>query len=247
MMRAIYRSYVQRKNMQKQEWNQEIIREVNTGSFPKYPNEIMLKLIFGRYLEKPLKPQPDWKVLDVGCAMGNNLIPFADIGCKVYGVDVHSEIALNAEKVMKARGYPNAEFKEGSNRALPYPDDYFDLILSVNTLHYEDTEEHLLNALAEFRRVLKVGGRVYISTVGPDHEIYKRSKLIGEHINLIQNFGFRSGEKFFFFDNERYLEHYLSKCFTNIETGKVTEKLMTLSLDFLVAVASKSENNNLST
>lgn len=226
--------------MQKQEWNQEFLRELATGNFPKYPNEVMLKLVFGSYLEKPIKPQSSWKVLDVGCAFGSNLIPFADMGCEVYGVDVHSEIAMNAAKVMNARGYNKIEFREGSNRALPYPDDYFDLILSVNTLHYESTEKNVLDALAEFRRVLKVGGAVYISTVGPDHEIYRRSKLIDQHINLIQDFGFRNGEKFFFFDNERYLKYYLSKYFADVETGKVTEKLMTLPLDFLVAIARKS-------
>lgn len=226
--------------MQKQEWNQEFIRELSTGNYPKYPNEVMLKLVFGSYLEKPIKPQPDWKILDIGCALGSNLIPFADIGCEVYGIDVHSEIAGNAKKVMDARGYNKAEFREGSNRTIPFPDDHFDLMLSVNTLHYESSEEDMLAALAEYRRVLKPGGAVYISTVGPDHEIYRRSKFIGEHINLIQNFGFRSGQKFFFFDNERYLKYYLSKYFADVETGKVTEKLMALPLDFLIGVGRKS-------
>ena len=225
--------------MQKQEWNDEFLRELATGNYPKYPNEVMLKVVFGSYLEKMSKPKAKWRVLDVGCAFGSNLIPFADLGCAVHGVDVHPEIVLNAGKVMNARGYSSVDFREGTNRSLPYPDNHFDLILSVNTLHYESTEADMLNALAEFRRVLKVGGAVYISTVGPDHEIYRRSKIVDQHINLIQDFGFRSGEKFFFFDSQRYLEHYLSKYFADVETGKVTEKLMTLHLDFLVAVARK--------
>ncbi len=231
--------------MQKQEWNQEFLSELDAGNYPKYPNEVMLKLVFGSYLEKPLKPQSTWKVLDVGCAFGSNLIPFADLGCEVYGVDIHSEITVNAKKVMNARGYDKVEFCEGTNRAIPYPDDYFDLILSINTLHYESTETYLLDAFAEYRRVLKVGGAVCLSTVGPEHEIYKRSKLMGEHINLIQNFGFRNGERFFFFDNERYLNYYLSKYFSDIETGRVIETLMTLPLDFLVAVARKSVSEGL--
>lgn len=171
--------------MQKLEWNSEFLRELATGNFPKYPNEVMLKLVFGSYLEKPLKPQSTWKVLDVGCAFGSNLIPFADLGCEVCGVDVHTEIAENAKKVMDARGYNKIDFREGTNRAIPYPDDHLDLILSVNTLHYESSEEDLLAALAEFRRVLKVGGAVYISTVGPDHEIYRRSKLVDQHVSLV--------------------------------------------------------------
>lgn len=152
--------------MQEQEWNREFIREISLGiykgNFPKYPNEVMLKLVFGSYLEKPVRPQPIWKVLDIGCAFGSNLIPFADIGCEVHGVDIHPEITVNAGKVMHARGYDKVDFRVGSNRALPYPDDYFDLVLSVNTLHYESTEGHVLDALAEFRRVLKVGGGIHI-------------------------------------------------------------------------------------
>jgi len=226
--------------MQKSEWNQEFQRELATGNFPKYPHEVMLKVVFGGYLKQPIRPQPDWKVLDIGCALGSNLIPFADIGCQVHGVDIHQGITDNATKVMNGRGYTDIQFLEGTNRSLPFPDNYFDLVLSVNTLHYESSNEHIMDALSEFRRVLKAGGALFISTVGPDHEIYRRSRLVDEHINLIQNFGFRSGEKFFFFDNERYLDHYLSKIFVDVETGKVTEKLMTLQLDFLIAAARKS-------
>lgn len=226
--------------MQKLEWNQEFLRELATGSYPKYPNEVMLKVIFGNYLKQRVKPKSDWRVLEVGCAFGSNLIPFADMQCSVCGVDVHPQITENAKKVMNARGYSNVEFLEGANRTIPYPDNSFDLVLSINTLHYESTEEHMLSALSEFRRVLKVGGSLYLSTVGPDHEIYRRSELIGQHVNLIKDFGFRSGEKFFFFDSERYLSYYLSKFFSGVETGRVTEKLMTLPLDFLVALAKKT-------
>ena len=225
--------------MQKKEWNEEFLRELSAGNVPKYPNEVMLKVVFGKYLDKPLKANSDWRVLDIGCAFGSNLIPFADMGCEIHGVDIHPEIALNATKVMHSRGYTNVKFQEGVNRKLPYPDNYFDLVLSINTLHYEGSRDMVLDALAEFERVLKPGGALYLSTVGPDHEIYKRSKLIDQHINLITNFGFRNGEEFFFFDNERYLNYFLSKYFFSVETGKVQEKLMTLQLDFLIAVARK--------
>ncbi len=227
-------------NDQRLKWNQEFKRELLTGNYPKYPNEVMVKVIFGSYLEKPIRPQSSWKILDIGCAFGSNLIPFADLGCEIHGVDVHQEIAENAKKVMTLRGYAHANFLEGTNCSLPHPDNYFDLVLSVNTLHYESNSATVMDALAEFRRVLKVGGSVYVSTVGPEHEIYKRSRLIDEHINVIQNFGFRNDQEFFFFDNERYLNFYLSKYFNHVETGKVREQLMTLPLDFLIAVGTKS-------
>ena len=226
--------------MQKTEWNNEFLRELKAEEYPKYPNEAMLKVIFGSYLRNRPILSSNMKVLDVGCAMGSNLIPFADMGCDVHGVDIHPDISNNAKKIMKHRGYEDIDFKEGSNRNIPFPDNSFDLITSINTLHYEKNEEDMILALNEFQRVLKPGGGLYISTVGPKHEIYNLSKPLGNHENLIQDFGFRTGEQFFFFDNERYLDYYLSKIFTNVETGRVTEKLMTMDLDFLISYAIKA-------
>ena len=225
--------------MQKTEWNNEFLRELKAGKYPKYPNEAMLKVIFGSYLNNRPFPDSNWKVLDIGCAMGSNLIPFADIGCDAYGIDIHSDICARARQIMQHRGYENIDFREGSNRDIPFPDNYFDLITSINTLHYEQNEEDMLLALNEFQRVLKPGGGLYISTVGPKHEIYNLSKPLGGHKNTIQDFGFRTGEQFFFFDNERYLDYYLSKFFDSVETGQVTEKLMTMNLDFLISYAIK--------
>ena len=229
--------------MQKTEWNDEFLRELNSEQYPKYPNEAMLKVIFGSYVSHNSSPKSNWRTLDIGCAMGSNLIPFADLGCDAHGVDIHDDIAKNAQKIMSHRGYDNTTFAEGHNRKLPYPDNYFDLVTSINTIHYEESEKNIELALKEFKRVMKPGGVLYISTVGPKHEIYKLSKSTGNHENIIQNFGFRTGEKFFFFDNEKYLNYYLSKSFDSIETGQVTEKLMTMELDFLISYCVKPLNN----
>jgi len=229
--------------MQKTEWNNEFLRGLKAEEYPKYPNEAMLKVIFGGYLRNRPILSSNMHVLDVGCAMGSNIIPFADIGCNVHGIDIHSDITNNAKKIMKHRGYEDIDFREGSNRNIPFPDNSFDLITSINTLHYEKNEEDMMLALNEFQRVLKPGGGLYISTVGPKHDIYNLSKPLGGHENLIQDFGFRTGEQFFFFDNERYLDYYLSKIFTNVETGRVTEKLMKMDLDFLISYATKPLDN----
>ena len=56
---------------------------------------------------------------------------------------------------MEKRGY-KTKIQAGSNRAAPYPDAHFNLLLSVKILSYEGTEESFLAALHEFRRVLKL-------------------------------------------------------------------------------------------
>lgn len=218
-------------------WNAEIKRENQAQKYPKWPNEVMVKTLFGggSYLKKPFKPSPEWRVLDVGCGFANNLVPFADIGCECHGVDLHPEMAGTVQTIMDKRGY-KTNIQVGSNRSLPYPDNHFDLLLSVNTMHYEGSHKNILLALKEFRRVLKPNGGVYISTVGPEHKIYKQAKLLGQHKYLVQNFDFRDGEEFFFFDTEEYLKHYCEQFFTSVETGRVTEKLPNLPLDFLVCL-----------
>ena len=47
--------------------------------YPKYPQELMLKTIFGRYSQLNLNINKKSKILDVGCGFGNNLVPFIDL------------------------------------------------------------------------------------------------------------------------------------------------------------------------
>ena len=195
----------------------------------------MLKALFGSYAAKPPRPQPNWRVLDVGCGSGNNLLPFADLGCECHGVEISDDITERISRVIADRGI-EASLATGSNRSLPYPDGHFDLLLSVNAIHYEGSAENIRAALAEFRRVLKPTGHLYISTVGPEHAIQQRAEALGHHRYRIQDYDFRNGETFFFFETESYLSQYCSEFFDHVETGRVTEKLMEVKIDFLVAL-----------
>ena len=50
---------------------------------------------------------------------------------------------------------------------------------------------------------------------------------------------FRNGEKYFYFENEKYLTFYAKKYFNKLETGRVTENLMKRNLDFLILTGNK--------
>lgn len=209
------------------------------GNFPSWPVEVMLKALFGDYLEKKPKISSNTKVLDVGCGFGNNLLPFLVLGCRCAGVEVSQDIASLTQDILHQRGFKEVVIKKGNNRNLPFEDNHFDLIISNNVLHYEKNEENILNALDEYSRVLKPGGALFLMTVGPEHLIYKRAVPLGNHRYKISNYDFRDGEIYFYFDNEKYLEFYLSKFFAHVETGRVLEKLMKVDLDFLIAVCQK--------
>ena len=94
-------------------------------------------------------------------------------------------------------------------------------------------------ALNEACRVLKPGGRFYISTVGTHHDIRKKAKKIKDNIYEIRDWDFRDGEIFHFFEDPRELSKYLSNFFINVEVGELTEQLMEQTLGFYLASGEK--------
>ena len=205
-------------------------------NFPVWPIEVMVKVLFGEYL-KGVKPTLDigTKVLDVGCGFANNLLPFLLKGCHCSGLEITSEMAKIAQDTLYSRGFNKVEIKKGNNRSLPFENNEFDLLISNNVIHYESNESNYIDGLKEYARVLKPGGGLYLMTAGPEHDIYKKAKITRAHTFKIQNWDFRDGESYFYLTNQKYLKFYLDKVFINIETGRVTEKLMNVNLDFLVA------------
>ena len=218
------------------EWEEFNKKKTN---YPKWPNELMLKVLFGNYLSNKIELKPNMDVLDIGCGFGNNLKPFLDLGFNCSGTEVTSEMAQQTQSILENQGF-RTNIKKGFNTDLPFNDCSFDILLSVGVIHYESSEESLKNALKEYSRVLKKDGILFLLTVGENHDIAKRSVLISNHIYKIQNYDFRDGINMFFFDNKKYLEFYLKKYFNNIETGTVTEQLMNDTSEFLIAVGRKN-------
>ena len=183
-------------NKKFQKWGKNISDQLKSGTYPKYPNEIMLKTIFGgeKYFIKNEISKKN-KILDIGCGFGNNLIPFIDKGCQTYGLDVDKNIIKSIQKIDK---FKNTKFFIGHNRELPFKDNFFDLIISVNSIHYETNLDDILSALGEFKRVLKNNGILYLSTVGNKHIIKTKSKNIGNNVFKIKGFGPREKTKMFF-------------------------------------------------
>ena len=94
----------------------------------------------------PKKP----KILDIGCGKGYLLFDFLKVipDAQIYGLDI-SEYALKNSK---------PEIKDklllGNARDLPYEDNHFDLVISINTLHCLEAPDLFL-ALKEMERVGK--------------------------------------------------------------------------------------------
>lgn len=87
-------------------------------------------------------------VLDVGCAKGFMMHDFKKLmpAMTIAGIDISSYAAANAIDDM--RPY----IKTGSAKDLPYPDNSFDLVISINTVHNLPLED-CKTALQEIQRV----------------------------------------------------------------------------------------------
>jgi ubiquinone/menaquinone biosynthesis C-methylase UbiE/GT2 family glycosyltransferase len=99
-------------------------------------------------------------VLD--CALGEGI--GANIICKtaqkVVGVDLDPKVIESAKKNIK---HPNIEFVCASALALPFPDNFFEIITSIETLEHIPLTYHD-KVIAEFKRVLKPAGKLILST-----------------------------------------------------------------------------------
>ena len=218
-------------------WEKFHTNRLNTN-FPIWPNEILLKILFGNYLSKKIKLPKNSNILDVGCGFGNNLLPFKDFNFNLFGTEVTKKTALISKKILNDKGIVS-DIKKGTNQSLPFKNNFFDLLISINVLHYEKNLNGINKSLKEYKRVLKNNGNIIIFTVGPKHLIYKKAKSLDNHVYEIHDWDFRNNSKYFYFDNEKYLELYMKKFFKAIEIGRVTEKLMKKPLDFLICKANK--------
>ena len=217
---------------------QKFYKDFFKNDFQKWPCEPLIRIINGKYLKYKINKKTNIKVLDVGCGFGNNLLLFNNKKNKLYGTEVTTKTAKLTKDYLKSINI-EAEIVKGTNSKLPFKNNFFDILISINTIHYEKTNKDILKSLKEYNRVLKKNGKVIIFTVGPSHDIFKKARLYGKNQYQIQNWDFRNGEKYFYFESAKYLKFYSSKFFKNIETGRVTENLMKINLDFLILAGNK--------
>ena len=147
------------------------------------------------------------KVLDIGCGTGNlTLVVQAHVGesGETHGIDPAPEMIRVAQNKALRSG-ARVNFQIGVIEDIPFPNDYFDVILSSLTVH------HLPDALkregfVNIRRVLKPGGHLFIVDFEPPNNPAIRflfTHLLGhdmmrvnsrEYVPLLQEAGFANVE-----------------------------------------------------
>jgi ubiquinone/menaquinone biosynthesis C-methylase UbiE len=93
------------------------------------------------------------RVLDVGCGTGNYIIPLELLtGCAGWGIDPSEQMLARARERSGT-----VTFLPGKAERLEFPDDFFDLVFSVDVIHHMGDRPAYF---AEAFRVLETRGRV---------------------------------------------------------------------------------------
>ena len=200
----------------------------------RFPSETLVRLLKGPYIDGMPKDLRGLKVLEVGCGSGNNLIMLTQLGMDVCATEISDEILNGLDpKLIECRAW------RGRNTSLGGPDNYFDMVVSWNVLHYESTEADIIKAIAEYARVLRPGGRLLLSTTGPQHPIRETAHRTGNLRHEITLEGdFRRGTTQCFFSIED-LYNYFDKNFKDVRTGRDTLNLFGEILDWFILTAVK--------
>lgn len=118
-----------------------------------------------------LNLSPGTKLLDAGCGSGQFALAFSASGCQVTTIDLSPEMIERARAHAADRNLA-VEWRVGDLSHLPDPDGAFDAVHARVSLQFVPD---LPAALAEIRRVLRPGGRLYASVPGSLSPIYGRS------------------------------------------------------------------------
>lgn len=123
------------------------------------------------------------KILDVGCGAGAFIEKYINDGMSVYTLDFSWGMILQTMSRFE-RKEPAPKYVRGMAQHIPFADNSFDGVTSVNTLHNMPEAGDVFIAMKEMARVLKPGGSLLVEFRNSNHpermnvhRLYDRKEL----------------------------------------------------------------------
>jgi SAM-dependent methyltransferase len=125
--------------------------------------------------------------LDYGFGTGQEAIYFAENGYDVYGVKI-SPIAQRILRNLISEKYAHLADRiktlliRPEDKQMPFEDDFFDYIHSNQVIYHLPSEPAIRRLIQEWYRVLRRGGGLMFSTVGPQNSIITKGREVSPNV-----------------------------------------------------------------
>ncbi len=158
------------------------------------------------------------RILDVASGEGYGSYLLKKWGAKkVIGIDVDEETVKTADSIFASEG---VEFQCHTAEKLPFPDYYFDMIVSFETIEHL---EHPENFLKEVKRTLKPGGIIIISCPNDPYYYPDENESNPFHKKKYSYFEFKELAEKYLGNNVDYFLAFAVDGFLNMPISRSTE------------------------
>ena len=102
-------------------------------------------------------------ILEIGCGLGRNMIPFLNLKKALYGIDIDLANVEVCRMIARSLGGNPAYIKQSDASMIPAENDFFDAIINCRVMHFATSIKVFKKQWEEQIRVLKKGGLLYMS------------------------------------------------------------------------------------
>jgi ubiquinone/menaquinone biosynthesis C-methylase UbiE len=187
-----------------------------------------------------LFPSNNLKILDLACGSGFGTNYLARLGNTVTGGDISEETIRACKKKYLDN---NITFEKVDGTRLPYQSNYFDVVISFETIEHTTQYQIMLD---EFKRVVKKEGLIILSTPNfminsPSGKVtnpYHTQEWVYEELDEILKKTFSSsvilGQSYARYTNKHAINYKIAKVIESVFYKRVIRKLPLAFQDFVL-------------
>lgn len=153
-------------------------KQFKEGYDHEYPNTNSVRIESSFFSDKR-----GGRILDYGFGFTREIIHFVNKGYSVWGLDTSKFMVERGIKRLEGYGisahlsWINPRWKK-----LPFRDEFFDVIHASQSLYFLGSYGKMRALLFEFYRILKSGGKLYISVLGRKNSICTSGRQIANNL-----------------------------------------------------------------
>ncbi len=165
---------------------------------------------FSKYISNKISGK---KLLDVGVGNGKHAIYFTKKNFSVWGIDI-SESAIKFAKNYCDIMHAQVNLRVGNVMRLPYPHEFFDVVLDSGCLHHLKVSEWKCY-INNIKKVLKRGGYLFVLAFSDKTKIVRK---LGKRQGKKRNWSIRNEHYYHYFSKKEILKMFgddfqLVKCY----------------------------------